>query len=157
MLQSFRVELAAPFAFLIGDGEDFEADVNTIDDSAVVEALRRQMSRAAMRQAIAAGNLANLNTPGYKAREAVFEDALNSRLEEEGVTLRRTSDAHLAGTQASGVVTVEREGPARRDGNTVQLDTELLQMTRAAGDFAAAQTALAAKFRLVRYAISEGR
>ena len=30
-------------------------------------------------------------------------------------------------------------------------------MTRAAGDFSAAQTALAAKFRLVRYAISESR
>jgi hypothetical protein len=30
-------------------------------------------------------------------------------------------------------------------------------MGRAAGDFSAAQTALAAKFRLVRYAINEGR
>ena len=42
-------------------------------------------------------------------------------------------------------------------GNTVQLDRELLTMGRAAGDFAAAQTALAAKFRLVRYAINEAR
>ena len=46
---------------------------------------------------------------------------------------------------------------SRRDGNNVQLDRELLTMTRAAGDFAAAQTALSAKFRLVRYAINEGR
>jgi hypothetical protein len=30
-------------------------------------------------------------------------------------------------------------------------------MGRAAGDFSAAQTALAAKFRLVRYAINEGK
>jgi len=30
-------------------------------------------------------------------------------------------------------------------------------MTRAGGDFARAQTALAAKFRLVRYAINEGK
>jgi flagellar basal body rod protein FlgB len=47
--------------------------------------------------------------------------------------------------------------PARRDGNTVQLDRELLTMGKASGEFAAAQTALAAKFRLVRYAINEGR
>jgi hypothetical protein len=33
----------------------------------------------------------------------------------------------------------------------------MLAMSRAAGDFAAAQTALAAKFRLVRYAINEGK
>jgi flagellar basal body rod protein FlgB len=45
----------------------------------------------------------------------------------------------------------------RRDGNTVQLDRELLTMTSAAGDFARAQTALAAKFRLLRYAINEGK
>ena len=50
-----------------------------------------------------------------------------------------------------------RRRAARRDGNNVQLDRELLTMGRAAGDFTAAQTALAAKFRLVRYAINEGR
>jgi flagellar basal body rod protein FlgB len=46
--------------------------------------------------------------------------------------------------------------PARRDGNTVQIDRELLAMNRASGDFSKAQTALAAKFRLVRYAIEQG-
>jgi hypothetical protein len=39
----------------------------------------------------------------------------------------------------------------------VQVDRELLTMGRAAGDFSAAQTVLAAKFRLVRYAINEGK
>jgi hypothetical protein len=39
----------------------------------------------------------------------------------------------------------------------VQLDRELLGLARAGGDFSAAQTMLAAKFRLVRYAINEGR
>ena len=47
--------------------------------------------------------------------------------------------------------------PTRRDGNNVQLDRELLGMSRAAADFSAAETILAAKFRLVRYAINEGR
>ena len=45
----------------------------------------------------------------------------------------------------------------RRDGNNVELDRELLKMTEASGEFAQAQTALAAKFRLVRYAINEGQ
>jgi flagellar basal body rod protein FlgB len=45
----------------------------------------------------------------------------------------------------------------RRDGNNVQVDRELLTMGRAVGDFSAAQTVLAAKFRLVRYAINEGK
>ncbi len=45
----------------------------------------------------------------------------------------------------------------RRDGNNVQLDRELLAMADASAEFARAQTALSAKFRLVRYAINEGR
>ena len=49
-----------------------------------------------------------------------------------------------------------RMRPADGNGET-QIDRELLTMTSAAGDFARAQTALAAKFRLVRYAINEGR
>jgi flagellar basal body rod protein FlgB len=50
-----------------------------------------------------------------------------------------------------------KDAVARRDGNTVELDRELLTMQRASGDFAAAQTALAAKFKLVRYAINESK
>ena len=37
-------------------------------DSAVLAALRRQMTIAAAKQAVAASNLANVNTPGYKAQ-----------------------------------------------------------------------------------------
>jgi flagellar basal body rod protein FlgB len=69
-----------------------------------------------------------------------------------------TDPGHQQPADQGGPASRETPGlPARRDGNTVQIDRELLNMTRAAGDFARAQTALAAKFRLVRYAISESR
>jgi len=128
--------------------------MNEISDSAVLAALRRQMTVAAARQVAAAGNLANVDTPGYRAKEATFEETLGRRVG----TLAATNPAHLAaGLEESGITFQEVAGPARRDGNTVQIDRELLTMGRAAGDFAAAQTAMAAKFRLVRYAINEGR
>ncbi|MGD9906750.1 MAG: flagellar basal body rod protein FlgB [Vicinamibacterales bacterium] len=124
-----------------------------ITDHAILAALGRQMNAAVARQTVAASNLANLDTPGYRTREVSFDDALNSELG----GLRRTSARHLPAPDA-GVAVDESAGLAsRRDGNNVQLDRELLAMTRAAGDFSKAQTALAAKFRLVRYAINEGR
>jgi len=117
--------------------------VNTIPDSAIVAALGRQLNRAVARQQVAASNLANIDTPNYRAKDVQFAEALDASLQTTGTDAPVVSDA---------------EGlAARRDGNTVQLDRELLKMTRAAGDFSAAQTALAAKFRLVRYAINEGR
>jgi flagellar basal-body rod protein FlgB len=129
------------------------------NDAAIVAALGRQMTRAVQRQAVAASNLANLDTPGYRSREITFAESLDSELQTAG-TLKITDSRHLPGASArpGGGQAGEAEGLAtRRDGNNVQLDRELLALGRSAGDFNAAQTMLAAKFRLVRYAINEGR
>jgi len=125
-------------------------------DAAITAALGRQMTRAVQREAVAAGNLANLDTPGYRAKELQFSDALNAEL---GATLAATDARHIGGPSGSAApAQTDVAGLAsRRDGNNVQLDRELLGMTRAAADFTAAQSVLAAKFRLVRYAINEGR
>lgn len=127
------------------------------NDAAIMSALGRQMTRAVQRQAVSAGNLANIDTPGFKTQEIQFADALDSELSTAGMTT--TNARHLGGATISQRPDAgEAKGlEARRDGNNVQLDRELLSMGRAAGDFNAAQTILAAKFRLVRYAINEGR
>jgi flagellar basal-body rod protein FlgB len=127
-------------------------------DAVTISALRREMSRAVARQVASAGNLANLETPGYSAREPVFSDTLDGKLGQQ-LALTSTDSAHLRGTATTTTSsTKETEGLAsRRDGNNVQLDRELLNMVEASSDFAKAQTALAAKFKLVRYAISEGK
>ena len=128
--------------------------INGISDSALVAALRRQMTISVARQVASAGNLANLDTPDYKAVEVNFQSALDDRLAPPVATNVR----HLSSNSNADVNVTEIQGVTpRRDGNTVQLDHELLTMGRAGGDFSAAQTALAAKFRLVRYAINEGR
>ena len=122
--------------------------VDHISDAALIASLRRQMTIAVARQVASAGNLANVDTPGYKALEPTFADALAGQIG-EGLN----TDAPNLQVRMQEVEGLQ----ARRDGNTVQIDRELLGMGRAAGDFSAAQTALAAKFRLVRYAINEGR
>jgi flagellar basal-body rod protein FlgB len=126
--------------------------VSSISDSAVVDTLRRQMAIAVAKQVASAGNLANVDTPGYKTKEVNFAETLKNKLSPGNSTFPGATAPN------GGVVMQDVEGlPVRRDGNNVQLDRELLSMSRASGDFAAAQTALAAKFRLVRYAINEGR
>ena len=128
--------------------------MSSISDSAVVDALRRQMTIAVAKQVASAGNLANVDTPGYKTKEVNFAETLKNTLSTKNSTFPVAGGDAVKGS----VVMQDAEGlPERRDGNNVQLDRELLSMSRASGDFAAAQTALAAKFRLVRYAINEGR
>ena len=127
--------------------------MNTIDDAALVEALRQQMTKSVARQVAASGNLANVDTPNYKAVEPTFADALKGQLQ---MTATRANHINPGDANRAGMREI-KDAVARRDGNTVELDRELLTMQRASGDFAAAQTALAAKFKLVRYAISESK
>lgn len=131
--------------------------MDILSDSAIIAALGRQMTRAVARETIAASNLANLDTPGYRAQELDFDEALRREL---GESLRpsNTASAHLPAAGHDDTAVRATSGlPTRRDGNNVQLDRELLSLSKAAGDFTAAQTVLAAKFRLIRYAINEGR
>jgi flagellar basal-body rod protein FlgB len=132
--------------------------VNDISDRAIMAALGRQMTVAVAKGSAAASNLANLNTPGYRAQEPSFDEVLTQQVGHADA-IAVTSPGHLGGTSASSIHQVRDEAglSARRDGNNVELDRELLHMSRASADFTAAQTALAAKFRLVRYAINEGR
>jgi flagellar basal-body rod protein FlgB len=129
-----------------------------ISDAAIISALRNQMTRAVARQVASAGNLANLETPGYRTREPGFTDTLAEKVGAQ-VPLAATDGRHLPGSEVTASSQMrETDGlTERRDGNNVQLDRELLSMAQASGDFAKAQTALAAKFKLVRYALSEGR
>lgn len=131
--------------------------MNEISDSAIMAALGRRLNDAVAKQAVAAGNLANIDTPGYRAREASFGDVLEGEVQKLALSI--TNDGQIPNAPAAGAAaTKEVEGlQSRRDGNNVQLDRELLTMTRASADFAAAQAALAAKFRLIRFAINEGR
>jgi len=118
-----------------------QAGVNEITDASILAALGRQMTQSVTRQSVAASNLANIDTPGYKTREATFSSAL---------------DAEMS-TVSEPVLQEVPNLATKRDGNNVQLDRELLALNNSASDFSAAQTALSAKFRLVRYAINEGR
>jgi flagellar basal-body rod protein FlgB len=124
--------------------------LSSISDTAVVDTLRRQMAIAVAKQVASSGNLANVDTPGYKTKDVNFAETLKNKLGPGNSTFPNAPNG--------GVVLQDAEDlPVRRDGNNVQIDRELMSMSRAAGDFSAAQTALAAKFRLVRYAINEGR
>ena len=87
-----------------------------ISDSDVISALRRQMTIAAARQAASAGNLANIDTPNYKAVEVSFSETLEAQV-------AATHPGHLGGGGTPGVRTEEiRDAAARRDGNNVVLD-----------------------------------
>ena len=79
-------------------------------DSGVMAALRQQMTLAAARQAVAASNLANVNTPGYKAREADFEQTLDGS-SATACTLTNAAPPGRGGAVGPGHATKPRASP----------------------------------------------
>lgn len=98
------------------------------------EALRfhqTALSLRAERQQVLASNIANADTPNYKARDIDFSSALKQALSQGGTAsaaMAKTSPAHLGGTAgmtASGAPLLYRTtAQGSVDGNTVDMDAE---------------------------------
>jgi flagellar basal-body rod protein FlgB len=78
------------------------------------------------RMEVLAGNLANANTPGYKARDIDFQKAMKSAQQSRDHNLTRTHDNHMKGSmQASGELQFRIPNqPDTGDGNTVDVQIE---------------------------------
>lgn len=78
------------------------------------------------RMEVLAGNLANANTPGYKARDIDFQKAMKSAQQTQGQRLTRTHDNHIKGSMQGSGETQFRipNQPDTGDGNTVDVQIE---------------------------------
>jgi flagellar basal-body rod protein FlgB len=89
-----------------------------------------------VRQSVVAQNIANSNTPGYKAMDVEpFEAILN----ETGVAMRRTQANHLTpqGADGSDAATTEKaDWEVVHSGNSVILEEQMLKAGEIGGAYA---------------------
>lgn len=107
----------------------------------------------AQRAEVLANNIANADTPNYKARDLDFASVLaeqSNRMQRGGVSLNRTDSRHIP---ANGVISGEAEMPYRipmqpsLDQNTVDLQIEQSNYAENAVHFQASFTFLNSKFK----------
>jgi flagellar basal-body rod protein FlgB len=123
------------------------------------EALRFQetaLSLRAQRQQLLASNIANADTPNYKARDMDFNSALQNAVTRgtpaAAPQLAKTTAAHLNGSNpdatANGIPLLYRT-PAQgsADGNTVDMDAERNQFTDNALRYEASLTLISAQIK----------
>jgi flagellar basal-body rod protein FlgB len=86
------------------------------------------LSVRGQRQQLLASNIANADTPNYKARDIDFNAVMNSAVGKAGasVGLEKSSSEHLSGSAAVAGVTPQyrKEVQGNVDGNTVDMDVE---------------------------------
>jgi flagellar basal-body rod protein FlgB len=88
------------------------------------------------RQQILSNNLANSDTPGFKARDIRFADVLKAQLEGKlpstGVSMVTTHTGHIDGTNSKDDPRLLYRVPNQpsKDDNTVDSDVELSEFTK---------------------------
>ena len=125
-------------------------------------ALGASLNYRLLRNNVTSSNIANAETPGYKAKAVEFEDALARAVDLDGQNSLTTSDPeHFAmGTSAIGKerVTVEDNPDAEvnNDGNTVDLDKEMSTLAENSILYKAALTLINKKMAMLKYGIGDG-
>jgi flagellar basal-body rod protein FlgB len=120
------------------------------------------MNLRVQRQQIIASNIANADTPQYKAKDIDFNQALQSAIygkQDNDVTLAKTSSRHIdgAGGSGTGVLKFRTEKQSAVDGNTVDMDTERAAMAENSIQYEVLTKLISDRFSGIRAAIASNQ
>ncbi|MBC7254021.1 MAG: flagellar basal body rod protein FlgB [Actinobacteria bacterium] len=110
--------------------------------------LGKAMDAYSLRHRVAADNIANANTPGFKRSYVPFESQLRELLDEG-------DEEGIAGLEPQ--VRVDDMTQAREDGNNVDMEQEMAEMVKNSLRYSAAGSILRTRVSMYRYVISEGK
>ena len=107
------------------------------------------------RAGVLAANLANADTPHYKARDLDFRTLLEAAAGQGGNGLRTTREHYIGvgGIGGDSQLLYRTPTQATLDDNSVDAEIEMAQFARNALDFQASLTFLQAKFRGISKAL----
>ena len=121
-------------------------------DLTAIDALEAALSFHRERHTVLAGNIANLDTPGYRPADLTRTDA------EEPAALATTQPDHIAAASSAGRTLSFDDGGALQgpDGNAVSLERELAKIDANRVRFATATELVSRRMALLKYAAGDG-
>jgi flagellar basal-body rod protein FlgB len=127
-----------------------------------LKTLERSLDVRLSRHNVLAGNLANVDTPGYKPKDVDFVTAMSSAGVGGAGAVAITSAGHMASGGAMGstddvpVLEVPGESPGM-DGNGVDLDRTMASLAENGMQYGASARAASKKLAILRYAAGDGQ
>jgi len=121
-----------------------------------VDALQDAMTFHRERHTVLAGNVANVDTPGYRPMDI---ERVSPSSEPGGVEMARADARHMtAGGGTGGVTTTFDDAgqSASADGNHVNLERELAKMDANRVRYETASELVSRRMALLRYAAADG-
>ena len=133
-----------------------------IDDK-TMQALTASLKFRQLRQELHASNIANAETPGYKAKKLDFEEALARALDVDDQLQMKTSDSKHFNVGGGGFDNLQPEvyedsnGIVSPDGNNVDRDAEMAEMAENKIMYDATVQLINKKLGLLKYAVGSGQ
>lgn len=124
------------------------------------QVLQEGLNTSMVKNRVISSNIANIETPGYKSFKVVMSEKLGEQRPSKGA-LARTHPGHITGSRSSDganhkIVRDDRT-TMRVDGNNVDLESELAEMSANSIYYTALSRFLSKNFAGLRLIISEGR
>ncbi len=129
----------------------------SITSDSAIQAAQNALNGLTKKQEVISQNLANIDTPGYQAQAVDFETTLTNALKGKGrLHMIKSDPAHMdTASKQSDVIQINsrKGGTERADGNNVDIDTELVDMTETVVNYQAMVQTIAKKFALLKQII----
>jgi len=130
--------------------------------SSVTDLLFNQLSFRSDRQQVISSNISNINTPGYKTKDLTFEHEIKKVDNSKDLKMFATNSKHMMGTmdvpKTNEPNYIEVKGlEEQNDGNNVNLDTQMSEMSKNKVIFDALQSSIKKDSRLFRSVIESSQ
>ena len=125
--------------------------------------LEKGLDACALRNQVISNNIANADTPGFKASSVAFEEYMKDALEDGGdFALQKTRDKHMdIGTSdaadVEAQVVANTDTTMRMDGNNVDIEYEMNELAKNNIEYYTLLEKVNSEFTQLRTAITEGR
>ena len=130
--------------------------LSTMFSSSAIPVLEQVVNFTEARHNVLAGNIANLDTPGYRTRDlppAVFQKRMKAALEQRDQVGGEVSDGQR--TKAVHEVGSSMRSILRHDDNNTSLENQVAEMTKNQMQYSLAMSIMTSQFRLLQAAVSE--
>ncbi len=132
--------------------------MNILQSNMTYGLLKSVLNASQLRQETISNNIANVNTPNYKANRVVFEEKLQRAVDGASVNLKATHVNHF-GTLEQMVqpkVVKDQSASMRNDGNNVDIDVEMSNLAANQILYNTLVQQVDGKISTLRYVIREG-
>ena len=136
--------------------------IGNLLETKTMQILEKALDATSQRHNVISNNIANVDTPGFKRTDVLFEDQLKKALNTDSIEGNRTDSRHISiGKQDLGEIkpnmVTDESTSYRIDGNNVDIDNEMAKLAKNQLMYDALAQKISSEFSKMRYVISDGR